>query len=135
MVVQGLTGLLSKGEEGEVLFAALMQKDQKKDDPSEMEVFMVYIWRQSISTNRYVREACMWLLEHLCEFWKPDSSMGEHLSAKPPVTSVRDLHFAWKLQMHWHDNSLNERHEVFNECTVLYRPLTARAMQQLSQHA
>ena len=86
LVVKGLTGLLTKGEEGEVLFAALMQKDQKNDDPSGMEMFMVWTWRQSISTNRYVREACMWLLEHLCEFWKPDSSMGEHLPAKPVLT-------------------------------------------------
>ena len=79
--MQGLTGLLTRGEEGEELFAALKQVDPNlKDAASELDDFIVWVWRQTISVNRYVREACMWLLEHLCDFWKPDCSMGKHLS-------------------------------------------------------
>ena len=76
--MQGLTGVLSNGQEGDALFEYLMKPAADKSSLSEMGSFIAWAWSQSASPNRYVREACMWLLEHLCKYWQPDTNMGEH---------------------------------------------------------
>ncbi|KAK9861516.1 hypothetical protein WJX84_003424, partial [Apatococcus fuscideae] len=78
--IRGLTGLLTGGEGSDDLLAALKHADPVTKKASKMDDFIVWVWRQIICTNRYVREACMWILKHLCDLWKPESSMDDDQS-------------------------------------------------------
>ncbi|KAK9867398.1 hypothetical protein WJX84_001490 [Apatococcus fuscideae] len=79
--IRGLTGVLSNGQEGDALFEYLMKPAADKSSLSEMGSFIAWAWSQSASPNRYVREACMWLLEHLCKYWQPDTNMDQGQAA------------------------------------------------------
>ncbi len=75
--MQGLTSLLKMGPGSEELFDTLMTpNDSDEALSSELDIFVEWVWQHTVSSNRYERDACMWLMEHLCEYWKSDTNMG-----------------------------------------------------------